>query len=539
MLYYCQLLSVVGSGFLTQSITKLFGSESQGVWFSQVLVILTVAVTPPVSQAVDYWGRKWFVVILGSMGCVGCIIVSRAHNIATVTAGFTVIGVSFGCQSVLMAIVSEILPRKHRPFAQATINATASLGGISGVVMGGLLLRHGALQNYRIYFYVNAAIFGVASIGCALCYNPPPREFELSMTNAQKLRQLDWIGYLLCAPGLALFSIALSWSRNPYTWTDAHILAPFIIGVVMMIIFGVYEWRFKKDGMLHHGLFRNRNFAIAMLAIFAEGMTFFTINSYFAFQVVTFTGADLLIAGLHYAVLFAVATPVPILAGAYSSWRKEVRSPIVLGFVLFVIFNILMTTTTPSSPKGVYWGYPVIIGAGIGTCLPGIMVAAQLSTPPDLIALASGLMIAFRSVGATIALAVNNAIFNSALSTEIPAKLAAATLPLGLPRSSLGPLIQALTSNDQAGLAQIPGVSEEIVAAAGAALKAAYGVGFRNCWIAATCFSAIAIMAGLCIAPSPSEFNHHIDAPAESELLEIQRAIESKHVLVHEVEMTP
>ncbi|KAH9211560.1 major facilitator superfamily domain-containing protein [Leptodontidium sp. 2 PMI_412] len=538
MLYYCQLLSVVGSGLLTQSITKLFGNESQGVWFSQVLVILTVAVSPPVSQAVDYWGRKWFVVILGSMGFVGCIIISRAHNIATVTAGFTVTGVSFGCQSVLMAIVSEILPRKHRPFAQATINATASIGGISGIVMGGLLLRHGALENYRVYFYVNAAIFGAASLGCALYYNPPPRELEVSLTNAQKLRQLDWIGYLLCAPGLVLFSIALSWSRNPYPWTDAHILSPFIIGVIMMIIFGVYEWRYKKDGMLHHGLFRDKNFAIAMIAIFAEGLIFFTMNSYFAFQVSTFTGADLLIAGLHYAVLFAVATPVPIMAGAYSSWRKEVRSPILLGFVLFVIFNILMTTTTSSSPRGVFWGYPVIIGVGLGTCLPAIMVAAQLSTPPDLIALASGLIITFRSVGATVALAVNNALFNSALSTEIPAKIAAATLPLGLPQSSLGPLIQALTSGDQAALAQIPGVSEEIIAAAGAALKAAYGIGFRNCWIAATCFSAIAIIAGLFVSTSPSEFNHHIDAPAESDLLELQREVESKNVFVHEAEMT-
>ncbi|KAK0101671.1 hypothetical protein ONS95_006829 [Cadophora gregata] len=536
LLYCCQLLAVVGSGFLTQSITKFFGDSSQGVWFSQVLTILTVALSPPVSQAVDYWGRKWIVVVLSSMGCFGCIIASRAQSTGTVIAGFTITGLSLGCQCVLMAIVSEILPRKQRPLAQATINATAGLGGVLGVVIGGLLVRHGDLGHFRIYFYVTAACYAVATIGTALCYHPPPRE-KLSMTNAEKLRSMDWIGISLCGIGLVLFSIALSWSRNPYPWTDAHILAPFILGCVMLIGLGIYEWKIKKDGMLHHDLFRDRNFAIVILCIFADGLIFFTVNSYYAFQVSVFTGADLLISGLQFAMLFFIASPMSFIAGAYSARAKDVRNPIVLGFICFVIFNILLATTTPSSPHGVFWGFPVFIGLGLGLCLPAMMVTAQLSTPPDLIALATGLMVGVRSVGGTIALAINNAIFNSALSTEMPKKIAAATLPLGLPASSLGQLIPALANGDNAALAQVPGATPEILGAAGEALVEAYHIAFRNCWIAAACFCAVAVVGGCFVNVPASEFNAHIDAPAESEVVELQKAIESKHGYIEEVEV--
>lgn len=48
------------------------------------------------------------------------------------------------------------------------------------------------------------------------------------------------------------------------------------------------------------------------------------------------------------------------------------------------------------------------------------MVVAQLCTPVKVISTASALVIATRSFGGTVGLAVNNALFNSALSTEVP-----------------------------------------------------------------------------------------------------------------------
>ena len=108
--YFAQLLALVGSGFLANAISTLFGPNHQGVWLSSVITILTVVLGPPVSQVADLWGRKWPLVIALAFGGIGSIVASRAQSMGTVIAGFTILAVIFGAQRLVDAVVSDILP---------------------------------------------------------------------------------------------------------------------------------------------------------------------------------------------------------------------------------------------------------------------------------------------------------------------------------------------------------------------------------------------------------------------------------------------
>ncbi len=442
----------------------------------------------------DYWGRKWILVVFTSFGFVGSIIISRAQSIATALVGFSIMAISFGSQPLLLTVVSEVLPRKHRPNAQASSNSSGIFGGIIGLLMGGALVRHGDAENYRTYFYVLAAILAAAAIGCALCYDPPLREPQMSMTTAEKLRQLDWIGYALFTPGLTLFCMALVWSNNPYDWSNSHVFATFVASIVLIVGFFVYEWRFKTDGVLNHRLFKNRNFPLSMLLIFCEGLAFWATNNYFSFEVSVITGVDLLIAALNFAVGFAAAMAAAFAIGLVASRWQVVKIPMAVGFLLLLSFNIGMATMTPSTPHAAFWGIVCLAGLGLGTILPLLIATAQMSTPPELIAITTGLLTAVRSVGGSVGLAINTALFNRALASNIPSKTAAATIPLGLPSTSLRPLIAALSSGNETALAHVPGLTPDIIKAAASAFKSAYAVGFRHAWIAASCFTAVGVL---------------------------------------------
>lgn len=320
-----------------------------------------------VSQVANLWGRKWPLVIALFVGGVGTIVASRAESMGTTIAGYCLIGVNFGAQPLIHAVVSEILPRKQRPAAQASVNMIAGLGAIIGICMGGALLRNNVLSNYRIFEYVNAAIFWVAALGVAVGYSPPPRELQTSLTHTERLRSLDWIGYVLLAPGLILFCVALSWSNNPYHWSSGRIIGTFVSGLILMIAFVIYEWKFQNHGMLHHKLFqRGRNFPLALVLIFTEGLTFFAANAYYAFEVSVFKSDDLLIAGLHFGVTFLVGNIFAFLAAMFSMRLRMVKLPIFAGFVFILIFNICMATSTPSTSDGALWGFGAILGVGIG-----------------------------------------------------------------------------------------------------------------------------------------------------------------------------
>ena len=340
---------------------------------------------------------------------------------------------------------------------------------------------------------------------------------QTAYTNRQKLARLDWIGYFLLAGGLTLFCMALVWSQNPYQWGNAHIVATFTIGCVFLIGLVVWETWIKSDGMFHHALFkRGRNFGLAIGCIFVEGLVFFALNNYYAFEVSTLYEHDSLLVGLRFSICFFTFAVSTALTGLYCSRFRSLRYPIVVGFGFFVIFMVCMATAGVGSNTPV-WGYTVLFGCGLGILLNALMTTAQLGTPPELIASASGLIISTRSVGGSVSLAIYNAIFTHTLSTGLATKVPAAVLPLGLPPSSIGQLIGVLTSGTTNGLSQIPGITGPIIGAGGKAILQSFVPAFRYVWVTAACFAFVAMVAAWFIVDPVKEFNAYIDAPAESE----------------------
>lgn len=470
----------------------LLGDTSKAVWFSTSITIANIALNPPISQAADFWGRKWLVVIPNAIAIPGCIIISRASNIGTAIAGFCIMGLAWGSQSLLISVASEILPRKYRGIGQASVNIASGLGGIFGLLVGGVLVRQSP-GHFRTFWYITCGIYVVATVGVLVGYNPPPRTLQKTLTSV-KLRALDWVGIFLIAAGLTLFAVGLQFYGNPYPFSDAPVLGPFIAGICLLTAFFLYEWLGRADGLVHHGLFGDRNFAIALFSVFTEGLSFLTSNSYFAFEVSVLAHVSLFDAALHFSILFFGAVVFAALAGVLVTHTKSVREPLIFGFVALLAYNACMTSITPSSGTGPFWGFAVLGSIGQGFALTTVTIVAQMSAPPELISVATGLMIVTRSVGATVALAVNNVIFNNSMDKEVPSKVAAAVLPLGFSPTKLKDLIQALLSNNADLVAKVSGLTPEISFAAQGGLFDAYSISFRHVWTAATCFCAAGLL---------------------------------------------
>ena len=150
-----------------------------------------------------------------------------------------------------------------------------------------------------------------------------------------------------------------------------------------------------------------------------------------------------------------------------------------------------MATVKLGSSKAV-WAYPIFLGFGFGICLTTLVTAAQLSTPPALIAITSGLMISIRSFGGSVILPVYTAIFNAKMSANLGSQIAAAVLPLGLSPKVLPEFIGALAENDVGALMKIPGVTPQIIGAGVKGLKTAYLLSLRYVWVTAGCLSLVA-----------------------------------------------
>ncbi|ETN42313.1 uncharacterized protein HMPREF1541_01467 [Cyphellophora europaea CBS 101466] len=514
--YFVQMFNVVGSGAFSRSIAASVGGSDKTVWLSQAIVIVTVVLGPPASQAADYWGRKVFLVFGSAIGLIGALILSRADTMGQAIAGQVVLGVLYIAQPILIAVGSEILPRRLRPLAQAGLNAGGALGAVTGLLAGSALTAN-SLFGWRSYWYIIAALLGTSAATLVFLYRPLPRSLQQTLPFREKLARLDWIAYSLLPSGLTLFTMGLSWGDNPFPWTDAHVLGPLILGGGLFLALIAHQTFVKKDGLVHHDLFKkDRNFALALGCFFADGMIFWSANNYYAFQVSVLYEDDTLLVNLHFCIAFFTGVIAAIMVGVISTFTKSIREPIVASFLFLTLFFALMATTTLSSANAV-WGYPVLLGIGLGWSLTYLITAAQLSAPPELIAITSGILLSIRSLGGSIGLAIYTAIFNSSISTKISSEVPAAVIPLGLPPQSVGAFIGALSANDEAAFSEIPGVTPEIIASGIHALQEAYLQSFHRVWTAAAVLSGVTVLVSCFFINPVGDLNNHVDAPLEED----------------------
>ncbi|KAF2621630.1 hypothetical protein BU25DRAFT_463583 [Macroventuria anomochaeta] len=349
--------------------------------------------------------------------------ISRSQNIATAIAGMVVVDSAYSCQSLCYAIPSKILHRKYRAYGQAATHISSGIGGLSGVLVGGAHFRSN-VPNWRIYWYICAALFAFGLVGVFFGYKPPKRELEVAMGPKEKLRRMDWIGSYLIAPGLVLLVIALQYSFNPYTWTDGHVLGRFVGSIICLAAFSIWKWKGTSSGILGHCLFCGRKFPLAVVAMFVEGLAFFNVTNYFAYELVF----------LHH----------------IHSFTGNLR--FTFGFISLIVMAFIVGVYTGSESRSLLansFGYAAFAGSGLGFILSNLMVAAHMGTPPDMISLCSGLVTALRSLGGATGLAINHSVFNSSLQSQIPSRVAAAVLPLGFSPQNLPALIGALSSQKE------------------------------------------------------------------------------------------
>lgn len=456
---------------------------------------MTVVLGPIVSQASDYWGRKWFLVTLTLVGAAGAVIVSRAKSMNTVIAGFAVIGIDFGVQPLLHTVASEVLPRRWRAWAQASVMVSNAMGLIAGLIVGGQFNRHGDPNGFRYFFYIASAFFALSAAICAYAYRPLPRPLQGAYTFKEKLARLDWLGYALLSSSLVLFCVGLSYSQNPYQWSDPRVSATFAVGMALGFVLVAYEWKFKKDGMFHHDLFeKNRNFTIALLCVFCEGMAFFAANVYFAFQVSMLYESDFLLVTTRFSIAFIAFLAGSVVTGIYCSKTKKVRWMTFAAFCVFVAFFLGMAATNKNTPNAA-WGLPILMGFGLGMTLITLITAAQLSIPAELVSVATGLIISVRSLGGTIGIAIYNAVFLSAIE-HLPDNITSAAVSAGLPPSSVPQFVRDIIVQNVTDLATCPGITPNILDAGNGALLDTYTTGFRNVWVTALAFC---VLAGICM----------------------------------------
>lgn len=203
-----------------------------------------------------------------------------------------------------------------------------------------------------------------------------------------------------------------------------------------------------------------------------------------------------------------------VLWGYASTRFRTIREPLLAGFVLFTGGMIGMTTIQPGQSANAIV-FSCLIGIGFGAPLILVVTGVQLSTPKELIATATACTTSARAIAGAIFSAIDAAASNTRLKVYLPKYVAKAALSAGLPAASLTDFIEALSTNDPAALAKVPGVTATIIAEGARALEQAYADSFRIVFIIAVPFGVLACITCWFIGDLRETMNYRVDAPIE------------------------
>ncbi|KAL3459727.1 major facilitator superfamily domain-containing protein [Aspergillus heterothallicus] len=507
-----QAMAAAGSTAIASETAASLNQPALSVWLNGFIIsIASAALFLPLSQAADYFGQKIFILIPSIVAVIGFLIVSRAENAATAIAGHSIGGVGLSYQPLLYIAASETMPRRCRPLAQASLSVTTAVGGVIGTLAASSFLPGGNIENNRIFWYIVTAINALAAIAVYLGFRPAARGPQSELTTKQKVCTMDWVGYVLIVFGFILIPVASRFYGNTYNWDSPRILGPFVTGFGIFGILIIHEMRFHGDVMFKRALLMHRDFGIANNILYFASFSLLTSSAFLAVEAGVLFHLDTFHFSLRNLTMFLSTILFAPLVALYSSWRKTLRQPLISGYVALLVFNILMATIRPATSPNVLWGYPILLGFAMGTILPSAITAAQLSVAPGMISIATGLLMAFKTIGTGLAGIVNSVIFQKTLPPNLGSKVATALLPLGIQPERLGDIIQALNTGDLSLVGKVLNGDPQAIQGALVAFSEAYALSFRYLWICASAAAAVGLIASIFVHENESLFNEEAE----------------------------
>lgn len=356
------------------------------------------------------------------LGCLavfelGSLLCALAVNSPMLIVGRAIAGVgAAGCFTGAFCIVAVSIPLVKRPFYIGILQSTFGIATIIGPVLGGAFTEH---VTWRWCFWINLPIGTVTIVALVFFFRPPPRDTTNSASVRDRLENMDWLGAFLFAPATIMIFLALQWGGTEHAWKSATIIGLFVGGAGVGFIFALWQMRRGDNAMIPPRLITERTMFFSCLGeFFAMGAVYTSI--YYLpewFQVIK--NASPTKSGLMYLPLALSDVLSATLTGASLKYLGYPNPYMLLGTALMSIATGLFSTFSENTPHQQWIPFQVLQGLGVGMTLSMPYVATQTVLKPEDIPVGTSLLQCFQFFGASVNLAIAEAIFENKLVSRL------------------------------------------------------------------------------------------------------------------------
>ena len=216
---------------------------------------------PVFGQLSDTFGRhsalqfSTFVLTLGSVLCAA----APVWPVLLLGRGLQGIGTA-GIQNVAMIVLADKVSLKEQAVNTSLFQLLNGIGYSVGPVIGGYIVN----SNWR-YAFVLCAGMGAISMVCLFFLRKDLKTGSVSLSHpthgqtrpqafASGFSTLDFGGIFLFVFGIGLVILGTAWGGSTYPWSSTAVIAPLVIGVVLLMVFFVWEKLLEPNQLLSRSM---------------------------------------------------------------------------------------------------------------------------------------------------------------------------------------------------------------------------------------------------------------------------------------------
>ncbi|KAI1612526.1 putative major facilitator superfamily transporter [Exophiala viscosa] len=460
-------------------------------WLPVSNTLAITAVAPFTGYLQDLLGRREITLAGSIMIMVGQALVGSAHTFGQAVTGMALGGGGAGiCELTALAGISDIVPVRHRGIALGLM--TGVIIPFTPYVMYSQLL--GTYHTWRWGQWICLIWNGITFIGLVTTYFPKAHPRMEGFNKKMILARIDYVGAFLSITGITLFLVALQAGGYTHSWRGAYVLCQLIIGIVLILSFVVWEWKFAKYPMIPGEMFRGQKIvALAFCVAFVAGVNFYSLINFFPLSFGTIWSPDPVQIGLK-GLGYGISTTVgAVFFNALLSTKLEAKWVLLAAASMMTAFGGALAVSNPTNPK-VAVALGTLASFGVGGVLVPSATVALIVVPDALLATTAALSLSIRTIGGSIGFTIYYNIFVNKLTTMLPESVAEYAIAAGLSAADATAFVTTFLT-DPAAIESAPGYTPAIAKAATLGTSWAYAGALKYVWYVSIPFGVLAMIS--------------------------------------------
>ncbi len=397
---------------LPQIVGDLHGFEHLS-WVVTAYLLASTITVPLYGRLSDVYGRRTLFVVAISLFLAGSVLCGIAGSMGQLIGARVLQGLGAGgLMPLAQSTVADLFPPRERGRYQGFIGGAWAVAAVAGPLVGGTLTDH---ASWRWIFFVNVPL---ALLALAVVLRTLPRNTE------RHEQRIDYLGAALLSVAVTGVLLAAAWGGVTYAWGSWQVLGAGVGGAVLVVVFLAWERRAAAP-LVPIALFANRIFTLSSVVMLLAGAIIFGTTIYVPVFVQGVLGASATRSGVIVIPLLVAWVVVASAVGWLITRTGRYKAFLVGGSVLVLVGTLLLATVGIGTSRWMVTLDLVVIGLGMGATMQNYIVATQNAVPVTEIGLATGGLMFFRNMGASLAVAGLGTVLTNRLTSGLHEHLGA------------------------------------------------------------------------------------------------------------------